>query len=469
MASDFWALDVGAGEAFLLCTEQRGRTWTILVDSGQRKGKGRWHPLVAAICRVRPSLQRIDIAICTHEDADHSNGFQTFADVWCTGGRSIGCYWLPGRWAHAFPGLLTDPFAVVQALAEGALLAREDLSADPDGQEADVRDQPAFRLSEKRIRSIAPLEELTGTLVPYETGPSDGSPDGATAADHDVATSLGLDETQLLAVEADMEESPPWLGEAILSVARGSPWIGMYEIFASSGAQKDALFASLFHRVLRTARAIQRIAVSALRHRIPVRWFDFGRFEKGSGPSGGIVDLIRPLNAVQIAAPPLRPPSSKALFFALTLSRQNVESLVFQRVETEDEPGVIFCADSRLAFGIGAPGKPFQLPNPAPARRSLVTAPHHGSRVNDYAYGVLQKWLSEELLVIRNGGMHKQSLGEYRNCSERRCVACPQCPAPFGRQVVHVGSTSPDWKWPPIASRDCPRLSKCGVSAPGGG
>jgi glyoxylase-like metal-dependent hydrolase (beta-lactamase superfamily II) len=80
MTSRFTAFPLGSGEAFLLQTEQVGKDWAVLVDSGNLSA-GIPHPLVAAIDEIDSNLPRIDIAICTHHDMDHARGFRSFADA----------------------------------------------------------------------------------------------------------------------------------------------------------------------------------------------------------------------------------------------------------------------------------------------------------------------------------------------------------------------------------------------------
>ena len=54
------ALEIGSGDSFLLeCNEK-----SYLIDAGGNKQK---------ILKLIP--QKINIAICTHNDSDHSNGF----------------------------------------------------------------------------------------------------------------------------------------------------------------------------------------------------------------------------------------------------------------------------------------------------------------------------------------------------------------------------------------------------------
>jgi len=71
MTSRLVVLPLRGGETCLLETRHAGRDWAILVDSG-KVARGSPHPLVAAIIRASPTLRRTEIAVRTHQDADHA-------------------------------------------------------------------------------------------------------------------------------------------------------------------------------------------------------------------------------------------------------------------------------------------------------------------------------------------------------------------------------------------------------------
>ena len=74
MSSTFIALPLTNGDAFLLRTKDKsGKSWNILVDSGKKYGKNT-RELALILSQVSPKVEHVDIAICTHQDADHANG-----------------------------------------------------------------------------------------------------------------------------------------------------------------------------------------------------------------------------------------------------------------------------------------------------------------------------------------------------------------------------------------------------------
>jgi hypothetical protein len=455
MSSRFTALPLGSGEAFLLQTEQAGKERAILVDSGNLS-RGDPHPLLGAILNAAPGLDRIDVAVCTHQDADHARGFTTFIPAWCAERRHLGELWLPGRWAAAVPLVLSDPNQLAARVFDGAREAAIRLRAAEDEDPTRSRTE-SF---EQRLRAAAPLNELVQsfTEVAHEGGSPGKTAETDQARSERVAESLGTDLEGLDALRRAVEESERSPGGALRSVRwllRPLPypfwWLG-------PGLRDGIRAASLFAEAIETAEIIAVIAESALRWNIPIRWFDFGLFEAGRSASGGIAGFLQPLSAVELRRPPRRV-SDEMLFYCLRLSQQNVESLVVYRLETNNEPAVLFLGDSRLCFGIESPTSDFPMPEQRAHRQILVTAPHHGSRVNDKAYGVLRGWLSDvgdTPIYIRNGGHHKQTIAGFLNEQCRSCVQCRQCRPKRPKRRVAVSTSGNGWVWPSRAAPRCP-------------
>ena len=446
MSSTLIALPLSNGESFLLRTKDNdGREWTILVDSGKKYGKNT-RELAQKLSEVSPSVKHIDIAICTHSDADHSQGFWYFADDWYGMGRTIGEYWLPGRWANAFPKIITDPTGFVANLANGALEASEDFRGQSKSMEFGSR-EAIYSMASKAL-----LEDEAGAAVVAidEHASEDGelSAFGLTAEEA-FEIRLGLE-------EADDTVDP--LEAAISQITASSPWspqaFYLFETSKSIGSFLEGNAA--FLEVAETAKAIDKIARSAIAHNIQVRWFDFGEYMKTDTPKGGIPGLLEPCCAVEVMPDRNKAMalSNVALFHSLRLTRQNVESLVFYRPETDSDPGVLFLGDSRLAHGINKPGKDFPLPFEKPSRKVLVTAPHHGSRNNDHAFTVLDTWLgSTDQFFVRNGGQSGQKLDRFLEYDERRCAQCFQCHGTDWNQWVAIMTDGNNWKWPPNSER----------------
>lgn len=442
MASTFHALPLPSGESFLLKTDHEGCTKAILIDSGMRYSKGN-HPLPKAILNAEPNLKRIDIAVCTHQDADHANGFRTFADVWCGEGKSIGEFWLPGRWAVALPDILLAPERLIEKLYSGALeVAHKEC----------VEEQLTGVTFEERIRCVANNKKINQYFRDLVI---QSKIDHKNISDPEqrIANSLGMSISNMKGLIGDLEETDSDSAEEILKIAQ-SRILYFYPCF--SDESNFMLACVLLSRAIDTAKIIRDIALSSIRHSIPIRWFDFGLFESEKTVSGGN-SFLEPVNSKELK----RPPSgvdAVSLLFCLNLSRQNVESLVFIRPETENEPAVLFLGDSRLAFGVSKPRRSFPKPNSVPERPIIITAPHHGSQVNDHAYDVINKWFgsSIEHYYVRNGGHWKQKIYKYKNQKNRRCAQCVQCCGKGWNQLITlISNNNGNWEWPPSNCISC--------------
>lgn len=85
MSLKFTALEIGSGDAFLLEDGER----KILFDSGGNKTK------IVTLLKKK-GITKIDLAICSHNDIDHANGFIGLLE---SVDYDIDEIWLPGTWA----------------------------------------------------------------------------------------------------------------------------------------------------------------------------------------------------------------------------------------------------------------------------------------------------------------------------------------------------------------------------------
>jgi len=462
VTSTFTALPLDSGESFLLRTEARGREFVILVDSG-KKYAGKKHPLHKVITEHAPDLERIDIAICTHQDIDHANGFRNFADEWYADGGMIGEYWLPGRWASAAKSIAIDDDNFSQRVLSGALEFADEyfeLSETYHPDSSENRQTPFKRKSFTGIREMAIRHEISKALTAKENNEDDFVAHDldreSSGREELLANSLGLTTDQLYSRLSEIEETSP------LNERLPYPLFPMNSSLTFHPRWFDGTVShkvsTAYNEAIDTAVSIRRIVTSAMKHTIPIRWFDFGLFEDNDNASGGIEDVLVPVNAVELKGPPPEPVSNIALFYSLTLSRQNVESLIFYRPEAKVEPGVLFLGDSRLAYGISKPSRDFPISIKPPNRSIIITSPHHGSRVNDHAYKVIDKWIpndSEEPYYIRNGGQTGQKLRNYLKQSKRRCAQCVQCNGKNWKQLVTLTTSNSDWDWNNVVGAHC--------------
>jgi len=161
VASTFIALPLKSGEAFLLRTpDDQGNEWVILVDGGKAYGKDS-RELGKILAEVMPKIEHIDIVICTHSDADHSQGLWFLADDWYEMGRSIGEFWLPGRWANAVPAILTDPSGFAAKLLYGAVEAANQIVRDGANKSSLLREDRYFKAfaESKHVAAVSRIDD----------------------------------------------------------------------------------------------------------------------------------------------------------------------------------------------------------------------------------------------------------------------------------------------------------------------
>lgn len=484
MTSRFTALPLTNGESFILETDQGGKRWVILVDGGQSKREEpNENELYLAIRKHCPQItDTIDIAICTHRDHDHAGGFPAFINAWLFGGNRIGEFWLPGGWSSAVESALTDPDRLVEDLYKGTKVAANRIR-DVHRAASFLEGEGSRRLAlQADFRSIqASLDRLRAEGMQRSTSDinvrrrldSDRHSDISRMGR--AATSWGFTEESWQSIRSDLETNPilqeslpdrasayreivdeVFVEETFVDEPDIDPYIVRRTIYRQE-ASDLRLARSLFRNSLETAEAIKKIATSAAMFDIPVRWFDFERFESGSSPSGGNQGFLVPINSVEVMEVE-RETDALRLFLRLALTEQNVASLVFQRIETEAEPSVLLLADSRLAFGIDRPERDFNNHLVQPTRPIVYTAAHHGSRNNDHAYGVLASWLStifDQSIAVRNGGVWNQTLSRYLTISNRRCAQCYQCHGGGWSQLVQIDANGQNWVWPSGHGASC--------------
>lgn len=97
MTCKFTVIPVNCGDAFLLekCEEK------IIVDGGNNKEQLRKY------LKYDTGIDEIDIAVCTHNDADHSKGILGLLEPCCD--IKVKEVWLPGSWTYQLPLLLQCP------------------------------------------------------------------------------------------------------------------------------------------------------------------------------------------------------------------------------------------------------------------------------------------------------------------------------------------------------------------------
>jgi hypothetical protein len=383
----FTAIPVAQGDSFLLERDD----FTVLVDGGRSR---------LAFPRMFQTITqayRVDVVICTHNDADHSKGILGFLEA----GLRCDEVWLPGRWLTTLPDVLM-PFGEVVA----------ELTREIEGSSVGSSAEPW-------PAGISPLESYAERINGEFTKGRESN-DGP-----DVGQS-GWPEPYVQM----LEQAEPW--ESVFEVPVRLRQVWLYLLF-SYCQRLDPPALQLLWSAIDAANRIRAIAVAAFHRGIPVRWFEFNV----AAPSGGR-PALSPLNSRAIAKVQ---PRVGSLLWALALTESNKESLVFWSEPTNQQPGVLFTADSGLE-GIRLP---------TPLRHAIVTAPHHGSDMNASAYArvaTVAPQDSSSITWVRSDGNYSTRPGKaYLSLSSRRlCTLCRLGPFRSSvKQAVRLFSRGGVW------------------------
>jgi len=409
MTSVFTALLPSSGESFLLETEHNGAWRVVLVDAG------RANSLREAIETKKHgnTVERIDIAICTHADNDHAGGFPNFIKSWSgKSGKTIGEIWLPAAWAIVDEYLKGEMPNLPKRLRSGAEASAEMCFAGGERRRARV-----FRRDGSLVKNMRDAVEQY-----FED-----------------------------AVNSDTRISRDGGGE-----------------IAVHPSNVSEIARLLYAETEKPMNLIAQIIKSAHKHSVKTRWFDFAPFKRRGCVGGGEPGFLIPRNSVEKL--PVTRRDNIGLFATLYLTRANKESLVFQRVEDEHEPGVLFLADSELVIRAGQEKTNFFAHSGTESvhkmqRPCIYTAPHHGSHNNDYAYEALESWLGRDVfarsIAVKNGGVWNQKAGNFKQICKRVCARrhkrfCGRALSKQQRtQTVQIKTRGRCWDWPPEQGRPC--------------
>jgi len=334
--------------------EREGRR--VLVDGGKSSR-------IILNLLATEKVEHIDVLVCTHNDKDHAEGVAALLE---SDAVSVGEVWLPGRWSERLVDMCRSAPDFVHELDRSVANTKV---TDLDDSISELEDQRPAR------PSSAP-------------DPGNGGSDAIDAA------------SELLdAIDSLDEPNRPFLEWAW--------WPGGF------GRERWKLWVEC----LTAADRIRRIAKGARDGGARIRWFDYEEFSRTGKPSGGIPNLLLPVNAVEIT-PRLAKTRVTALDF-LRLSVANRESLVFHAPAPQGGGDVLFSADSDLAFAL------------PPMGVAIVTSPHHGSDANSSAY-VAVKRLGAKVTWVRSDGRFQKRPGQSY-LQQKGAAYCTRC----------RGSTSP--------------------------
>jgi hypothetical protein len=358
----FIALPVGQGDAFFFET----RSISVLVDGGKSS------KFFDNIFQMYTKRKDVDILICTHNDADHANGVLGFIES----GLECGEIWLPGRWAAVLPHL-NQPFEeVVEELYRQSARIMEKMGESFLRNKWKLDDSlfeayGEFLSKEKSYELVGQYEDYDMTFKERRS--------------EDWDTGLKFIETW-----------PEW--EDIK--CQLLKWVVTWEL---SSWQKRFLW-----QALEAGERIRGIAEAAYNRGITVRWFEV--CHNSQKHLQGHCKIINPLNSREILR--IKPCRKENLLDFLALTTSNCESLVFFVQPTDEHPAVLFTADSDL--------RDINL-KVLDLKSAIITAPHHGSENNAYAY----KQVANEVYPYENSLIWVRSDGRFSSRPGHSFLSAP--------------------------------------------
>ena len=432
----FVALPV-AGDAFLalgrydsFSRSKRG----ILVDSG---GSGK---ILAKLLDNELSRgEHIEIAVCTHADSDHADGFTTLLDEWRdlqmkkkppattttkkskatkkTKVKLIRQFWLPGVWSSIFRDMMNNPEEFANGFYnetnEFPFLPFEEIDRPMSPEQASYRLQHLKALLMNDARALIEGEKDDDNKF---QPPSD-------AKFHNQTIKDVYEPNWMKEIRANFKANGYDEDNCAKALNSVRDRISRQHSHGSFGRNIRAFLIELID----AAEKILKIALSALENDVPIRWFDYGEFVGTGEPSGGDSENLVPINSVEQSR--LFRTYKKTVLLYLTT--ENVQCLSFYSPGHSFNPGILFCGDSPMGYGDDC-SKPFEPPKPITSYSVIVTAPHHGSKSNTMAYFNIRSQFipfgaPENLFWVRSGASSNHPGGWYREIPSHRriCTSCP--------------------------------------------
>jgi len=385
MGSRFIALPVGQGDAFYLKRENLH----LLVDGGRAKRA------LPGLLKAHAAPSRLDVVICTHNDADHANGLIGLLEDQPVPIHEV---WLPGTWAWRFEDLVAHPYEFVQELAHDIYDV---------GEEVETLEQ-YYEQYWERLRSSIETSEI------------------ARIPDQDADTGEWLMDI------FDRQDIFPWRS-----------WREHWYLFKPPYPIFRMLHYPICRRLwlecLNAAHRIKSIAEAALNAGARIRLFEF--VQSPDMAAGGYQGQLEPINSREVWPRRVnthRVNISALLYLALTTA--NRESLVFYAPEQANNncPSVLFTADSDLACKLTHVQKPI--------KNIIVTAPHHGSEANRSAYTEVTNWIeADKVIWVRSDSRSKKRPGDtFKGQLKRLCTLCNPPTGP--KSTIRLHAVKSHWQ-----------------------
>ncbi|MBQ6080128.1 MAG: MBL fold metallo-hydrolase [Muribaculaceae bacterium] len=405
MSTRFTALEIGSGDAFLL--EDEGKT--ILFDSGGSKNR------IKDLLKDK-GITRIDIAICSHNDGDHANGFigllKSYQFI-------IDEIWLPYWWA-----------SILQYANEhGINWAEVEMTSHEINDKKDYNSKLLYSDEHEPIS-----DEVFGEVLSNLAERMDNK-DMSLSSDrlfYDIAYETARNMIDRLAY--DTKHNIDILHDPNLADIIACDIAYHFVQYISNRAHRDEVKDFFYGHIdeflppnsfdhLVTAYSgsnirimfnnIMEIAVWAYQRGCKIKWFEPTKsFTRIPIPNSNFIALNSTLKRQVKKLKDL-----SAFAYALYLTVENEYSLVFEYCKG-NIPIIRFSADSDCEF----PG-----PQSSYEHEIIVTAPHHGSEANANVYDAIDPKNQDNIIWIRSDALNKtqgRPCSDFKLRKNKYCLTC---------------------------------------------
>ena len=418
MSTRFTALTIKEGDAFLI--EDNG--WNCLFDSGKDE-------LIVDLLRYK-GIDKLDLAICSHNDADHANGFIELLKS----GFQIDEIWLPGLWASVLQFVKDNCDSRGEIVCDNeyyngeldSLFSNESVSCESFNQglsfwtEMNNSNELEFfcnRLRSISYRCLVSNPEIISNLIDPDLKQQ--------LNNNDYDNDLLEDQLRDYFEEELMDYSNPrqsrrlarkLVNYLILNWKHGVDlrdytFYRKREDYREYHEFRQSILLMLEKSIDFKLNKIIEVAKLANSCGCTIRWFEPSSTCSKEDIDYGFVSLN---SSKMCSIKKLK--SYLACFCAISLTKENKYSLVFEFTKN-DVPIIRFSADSKI---------PCQSKYPYP-ENIIVTAPHHGSAANAVVYKKLQ---GDDIVWVRSdtvtGGTGKKPrpCNAFKSMKNKYCLAC---------------------------------------------
>ena len=406
MSIRFTALTIKEGDAFLL--EDNG--WNCLYDSGKDGS-------IVDLLKYK-GIEKLDLAICSHNDSDHTNGFIALLES----GFQIDEIWLPGLWASVLQYVKENRFRddeieFKEEFYNGeleSLFSKESVSCESFNRELSFLEEmkvtnDSSLLYERLHKELA--YGLTRNPIVLANFLAQILHEQFNEGYHE-----DYYEAQLMDYLEDLSDYPYYWSTR--RIARSLAYrltrqhlshsrieVSLMDVFHDSDS-RERLCYELKHSIDIKLNRITNIVALARQRGCAIRWF-----EPTSACSIKDIDYgFVSLNSSKIGQIK-KPKNLVAYFYALSLTKENRYSLVFEYTKKKI-PLIRFSADSNSTCQSVSPYK----------ENIIVTAPHHGSCANSVVYRRLK---GDDIIWVRSDERSdKRPCPEFKNQPNKYCLAC---------------------------------------------